>query len=491
MENKKFQSLRIKFTWVAAIVALVMLVIQLLANIFIAPQVYYLQKERIINQAFRDLSEAAQISETRYLDTIKRYEDRESLRFKSKNVGTDFGYQTAYNWNFRSISEKVDVDSIRINYSEYEEHPEAYVFINRRGRKNIRLRGYIDTEESRYYVQILVSPKAFNSVMGIINQFAFVLFLIMLVVLAGSVYLYMRKLVDPLQVMSTATTRIANHDFDVNISLHDKKKEDEIDVLAHNIQKMSGQLEADMEELKLKNQKLEEELAHKNKMEKVRKEFVSNVSHELKTPIAVMSSYAQMLKYEKENIDVDYYCDIILEESETMRQKVEQLLELSYMEFGMGEMRKNEIDFKNLVEHQLEITSFLFEQKQLQVERSLENCTVFGNEVHLESAVNNYLTNAVKYTPKGGTVRIALHMFQNHALFRIYNESAPLSQEDQENIWESFYQTEKSHNKEENQGTGLGLSIVRKIVELHEGEYGVRNAEGGVEFYISIPEGRA
>ena len=98
MKNKKFQSLQVKFTWVAGVMAIIMLVIQILANTYIAPQFYYFQKERIIDRAFQELKEVAQISETKLMNTIKRYEDRDSLRFKCKNEKTNFGYQTAYRW---------------------------------------------------------------------------------------------------------------------------------------------------------------------------------------------------------------------------------------------------------------------------------------------------------------------------------------------------------------------------------------------------------
>ncbi len=485
MKDKKFQSLRVKFTWVAGAMALLMLLVQVLANTYIAPQFYYFQKERIIDRAFQELKEAAQISETRFLNTIKRYEDRDSLRFKCKNVDTDFGYQTAYKWNFRSVSERVPVEDVRIRYEMYASDAKAGIFTNNRGRRNIRLRGYIDTEEDgRYYVQILVSPKAFRSVMNIMNQFALFLFAIMITFLMGWIYVYMKKLVNPLRIISKATTRIANHNFQVPVEVEEKGREDEITVLSRNINKMSAQLEADMEELQLKNKELEEEIAYKNKMEKVRREFVSNVSHELKTPIAVLSSYAQMLKYERENIDQEYYCDIILEEAEAMQEKVERLLELSYMEFGMGELKKECLDFAELLEHQLDVSKVLLEQKHLKLEVEKEPCAFMGNRVYLASVISNYFSNAVKYSPEGGTIKVRLIAAPDSVIFRIFNQGPHIAPEDQENIWESFYQADKSHSK---QGTGLGLYIVRKIVELHQGTYGMKNVEGGVEFFVTLP----
>lgn len=486
MENKKFQSLQVKFAWMAGLVVIMTLVIQMAANTFIAPQFYYDQKAGAVDRAFGELKAAAQISETRFMNVLKKYEDRDGLRFRCKNEHTDFGYRTAYKWNYRSVSEKVDVDSLKMNYEQYAANARAGVQTDERGKKNIRLRGYIDTEEDgRYYVQIRVSPRAFNSVLNIINRFSLFIFAVIVVLLVGLVYIYMRKLVNPLRTMSRATTKIANHNFQMPIEIEEKRREDEITVLSRNINKMSAQLKADMEELRNKNRELEEEIAYKNKMELVRKEFVSNVSHELKTPIAILSGYAQMLKYEKENIDLDYYCGIILEETEAMQDKVERLLELSYMEFGMGNADKEETDFSGLLERQLELAKVLLEQKKLKVEVSTEACVLPGYPLYLESIISNYLSNAIKYSPEGGKIRISLLSARKQAVFRIFNESEWISREDQENLWESFFQVDKSHN---NQGTGLGLYIVRKIVEMHQGEYGMRNVEGGVEFFVFLPK---
>lgn len=485
MENKKFQSLQVKFACMAGAAAMIMLVIQLLANTYIAPQFYYFQKERIINQAFQELKEAAQISEIRFINTMKKYEDRDSLRFKSKNEDTDFGYLTAYKWNFRSVSEKVDVDKVKIKYELYAGDAKAGVFTDKEGRTDIRLRGYINTDEDgRYYVQIRVSPRAFRSVLAIMNRFALFLFGVMVVLMSILVYVYMRKLVNPLRMISKATTKIANHNFQTPIKVEDKHREDEITVLSQNINKMSLQLKRDMEELKLKNQELEEEISYKNKMEQVRKEFVSNVSHELKTPIAVLSSYAQMLKYERENIDQDYYCDIILREAEAMQEKVERLLELSYMEFGLRELQKEKVDFAELLERQIDLSKVLLEQKKLKLDVRKESCVLMGHPIYLESVVSNFLSNAIKYSPEGRTIRIILNGTEDRVKFRIFNVSPWISQEDQENLWESFFQVEKSHSS---QGAGLGLYIVRKIVEMHGGDYGMENVEGGVEFFVSLP----
>lgn len=485
MENKKFQSLQVKFAWMTGVVIMITLVIQMAANTFIAPQFYYYQKSRTVNQAFGELRAAAQISETRFMNILKKYEDRDGLRFRCKNEHTDFGYRTAYKWNYRSVSEKVDVDSVQMNYEQYAANATAGILIDERGKKNIRLRGYIDTEEDgRYYVQIRVSPRAFNSVLNIINRFSLFIFAAIVVLLIVLVYLYMRRLVNPLRVMSRATTKIANHNFSMPIEIEEKRQEDEITVLARNINKMSAQLKADMEELKGKNRELEAEIAYKNKMELVRKEFVANVSHELKTPIAVLSSYAQMLRDEKENIDLDYYCGIILEETEAMQNKVERLLELSCMEFGLGDLKMEDTDFCELLNRQLEPVKVLLDQKKLKMEVNAQTCVLTGYPIYLESIISNYLSNAIRYSPEGGRIRISLFGTREQAVFRVFNEGEQIAREDQENLWESFFQADKSHS---NQGTGLGLYIVRKIVEMHQGEYGMRNVKGGVEFFVFLP----
>lgn len=488
----RFVSLRMKITLMAVGVMVFMFLIQQYANAYIAPKFYYRTKIKTMERAFDELKLAAQISNQKYMTVVKKYEDQDNLRFKTKNESLDFGYKTVISWNFRNSSEILTADSINIKKDRYVINPKPTLFINSKGNESLRMRGCIDSDYGRYYVQIAVSPRALQSVMSVMNNFTLFIYLLTTALIAALVYLYMRKLITPLRVMSGVAVDIANQNFEKRIDVKDNLTTDEISLLGDNINKISLQLKNDMEELQKKNLELEKEIAYKNKMEKVRQEFVANVSHELKTPIAILSSYAQMLKYEHENIDTEYYYDILLEETQLMQNKVESLLKLSYIEFDLDKLELNTIDFKELVKNQVNALKVLAEEKEVRLETNPMSgeYLVDGNHVYLESVVENYLTNAIKHTSKGDLVRVNLHHVGDKVRFTVYNEGSKIPDKDMENIWESFYQADKSRSNDGSEGVGLGLFLVKKIVEMHQGTCGVCNLDNGVEFYAELPVSR-
>lgn len=224
-------------------------------------------------------------------------------------------------------------------------------------------------------------------------------------------------------------------------------------------------------------------------LDEAQKEFVANISHELKTPLAVISGQVEMLQSMGDEIDRDYYFASIREEIDKMSGMVGNLLDLTIMEHRMEEMEMSTVNLTDLMEYMALKYDALFQKNQIKVSCEVEQgCLVTGNRMYLEQAVNNYIMNAFQHTAQGKKIRISLQV-RDMARIAIYNEGDPIPPEDMDLIWQGFYKN--AHGKREKSvklsNAGLGLYMVKKIVDQHRGECGVENLERGVEFWIRLP----
>lgn len=226
-------------------------------------------------------------------------------------------------------------------------------------------------------------------------------------------------------------------------------------------------------------------------MKAVQKEFVANISHELKTPLAVISSQVEMLQKMGDEIDREYYFESIREETDKMSKMVGKLLDLTIMEHKMEQMELSRVDFSELLEYMLLKYDALFNKKGLYLRTQIEgNCIVMGNRMYLEEAVNNYLMNAFQHTHQGKTICVNLSRKEKEACLEVVNQGEQIPREAFEHIWESFYSivggTGKNEELQEH-NAGIGLFVVKNIVEQHHGSCGVENVKDGVCFWIRIP----
>lgn len=225
-------------------------------------------------------------------------------------------------------------------------------------------------------------------------------------------------------------------------------------------------------------------------MEQVRKEFIANVSHELKTPLAVISGQVEMLQSMGDKIDRDYYFASIREEIDKMSELVSDLLEITIVEHRMDEMEMSPVNLSEMMEYLILKYDALFCRNRIHLKTGIaEKVQVYGNSMYLEQAVNNYIMNAFQHTAQGKRMEIRLETEDHFARIGVYNEGAGIAPEVMEHIWEGFYQNEKAKQKKELKvsNAGLGLYLVKKIVVQHQGECGAENREDGVEFWIRIP----
>ncbi|MEG1846674.1 MAG: HAMP domain-containing sensor histidine kinase, partial [Oscillospiraceae bacterium] len=266
-------------------------------------------------------------------------------------------------------------------------------------------------------------------------------------------------------------------------------KNDEIGVLSDSINNLSDSLCATLVDLKDKNAKLKLDIEKEQNLEKIRKDFISNVSHELKTPISIISGYAEGAKLMIEGNDVDgaeSYCDIIMSETNKMNALVLQLLELSTLEDGSIKINKEAFNLCEMVNDYANSNAIKFAENDITFKNEVQkNAVCIGDSVKIFMVLNNYISNAISHI--GGRREIivsAEDLGENYRLF-VFNTGENIENDDIEKIWNSFYRADKSHKRDKGR-FGLGLSIVSAIGKLHNKDFGVLNLEDGVKFWYDI-----
>lgn len=218
--------------------------------------------------------------------------------------------------------------------------------------------------------------------------------------------------------------------------------------------------------------------------EQNRRQMTSNIAHELKTPLAVIHSYAEGLKEHIAEDKRDKYVDVILAEAERTDGMVLEMLDLSRLEAGKVKLSRDEFSLADLTKAIFEKLQMAAEAKELQISYEFpEQSTIVADENRIAQVVENFATNAVKYTPAGGSVTVRIQNNRGKTTFSIENDSDPLSDEALAKVWDTFYRVDESRS---GGGTGLGLAIAKNIVELHGGKCSVRNTKTGVEFGFSL-----
>jgi two-component system, OmpR family, sensor histidine kinase VanS len=362
---------------------------------------------------------------------------------------------------------------------------QSYVITNRDSDiRNIVSINY-DSEKTEV-IFALSSLQPVNEAVGVIEKLylyfaiAAVLFTIILALI------YSRMIAKPLVKINKVATKMAQLDFTEKC---EETNQDEIGNVAASLNFLSENLDNALTSLKQANTKLEEDIEKERKLEKMRREFVASVSHELKTPISLIDGYAVGLKdniFEGE--DRDYYLDIIIDESEKMGNLVSDMLDLSYLESGSFKLKREEFNITELIEHTLKKYGSMFEEKKTVLELNLfDNVTVNADWNRLEQVLTNFITNALRHVNEEGTIYVGMSDKDNGISIEVENTGSSIAEEDLIKIWDKFYKVDKARTRKLG-GTGIGLSIVKNILLHHEYSFGTENTDRGVRFYFIVPK---
>ena len=299
------------------------------------------------------------------------------------------------------------------------------------------------------------------------------------------VWYFSKRMTKPLLELTALSDRMANLDFEAKYNSGGKN---EIGELGANFNRMSEKLESTISELKKANNSLKHDIEQKEKIEQMRTEFLGNVSHELKTPIALIQGYAEGLK-EGVSDDPDsrqFYCDVIMDEAAKMNQMVKNLLTLNQLEFGDEDIVFERFDITELIRGILQSMEILAQQAEAQVIFGLrEPVYVWADEFKVEQVLRNYISNAFHHVDGEKVVEVKVMKGPDKARVSVFNTGQPIPEEDLAHIWDKFYKVDKAHTREYG-GNGIGLSIVKAIMESFHQEYGVNNYDNGVEFWFEL-----
>ena len=451
---------------------------------------YYIQnKEKSFREMYETLNQVAQdqsYSDEEVSSDVAKQAERNNLSFLIIDETTGNKYTNVYNQEmlFNQLLGYV-INQSQQN-AEILESTDAYQMLQAKDPWN----------ETEYLVMwgnfedgsqfLMRSPlESMRESAAISNRFLIYIGSVLILAAGALVWYFSKKLTDPIRELANLSDQMANLDFEAKYTSGGKN---EIGELGANFNRMSSRLESTISELKKANNSLLKDIEQKEKMEEMRNEFLGNVSHELKTPIALIQGYAEGLK-DGVNDDAesrDFYCDVIMDEAMKMNQMVKNLLTLNQLEFGDEDISFERFDLAALIRGVLQSMEILAQQDELKIIFRQESPVyVWADEFKTEQVVRNYVSNAFHHASGDKVIEVKIQREGKKARTSVFNTGTPIPEEDLKHIWEKFYKVDKAHTREYG-GNGIGLSIVKAIMESFHQEYGVKNYDNGVEFWFEL-----
>ena len=491
MGNIKIKSIRLKLFLTLCITLVVTIAILIIANSFVLEKFYIYSKQKnlldtynVINTAFNNGYSINDIENQ--LERISIYNNFDILIKNKGNINIyssdrdflnnliiNYGYNLPRNSEPEVIYSK---DNIKIIRSKDNKNGLSYIFMS----------AELDNGDVLYIrmpiASIQESVKISNNFLYWIGGFT--------IAISGVIVLIIsKKFTKPITELSKIANNMANLDFSHKYNI--TTTNDEINNLGKSINTMSDKLEKTIKQLRDTNIELEKDIEEKSKTDEMRKQFISDVSHELKTPIALIQGYAEGLV---ENVVEDaesrkFYAEVILDESNKMDKLVKQLLELMKLEYGKREFNNKEFNINELISEVIRKSKVMLEEQKVSVLFENEKeALVCADEFYIEQVLTNYFTNAIKHVKeKNGRKEIIIKAEQlaDKVRISVFNTGDNIDEENINRIWNRFYKVDSSRNREDG-GTGIGLSLVRAIMNNYNNKYGMNNLEDGVEFYFEL-----
>lgn len=345
--------------------------------------------------------------------------------------------------------------------------------------------GQLDNSGSFVYMRSAL--ESIRESARITNQFFIIVGLFGMAVGSVIIFFISRTISKPMKELKDVSKSMADLKFEVK---YEPKQQDSTEVaeLGEHMNFLSHTLETTISNLKVANNELQKDIEKKEQIDEMRKEFLSNVSHELKTPIALIQGYAEGLK---ENINEDpesknFYCDVIIDEADKMNRMVKKLLTLNQLEFGNDMVEMTRFNITEMIEGMVQTNQLLVQQAGVSIQfAEKEPVFVWGDEFKVEEVLTNYLSNALHHVEGEKRIEISFEQKEDVLRIKVFNTGNPIPEDELDKIWVKFYKVDKARTREYG-GSGIGLSIVKAIMESMNQKCGVNNLKNGVEFWLEL-----
>jgi signal transduction histidine kinase len=500
--NKKYGSLRLQMTFVfIALTALCILVSIAAANFLLEGYYKNTQIEKIAEdfEKIEELvqSDVAGLEDGQTLDeatikTLDRYSVTDNIKIVVFDTSSENNYiyttETSPQQKTRIVGDLKEY--ILENYSDNVpelllEEDNYSIFLKNDSyisSENIDLIGKLDTGVLCF---IRMNYESIEETAAIANNFYAYVGILMILIEAIVIMFLLKKFTQPIMSMNIAAKKMKNLDFDVKAECHSNN---ELGELSASLNSLSETLEETILELKKANNELKVDLNRRVEIDEMRKDFLGNVSHELKTPIAIIEGYAEGLK-EIVNEDPesrDYYCDVIIDEAVKMNEMVKKLLALNKIEYGESQLEMERFDVAEMIRDILKSSEILAGDRDIRVVyEQTEPLYVYADEYMIEESITNYISNAYHYVADANRIVVKTQKHDGRVRVSVFNTGNRIPEEALEKVWIKFFKVDKARTREYG-GSGIGLSIVKAVMDLHNQKCGVLNHEDGVEFWLEL-----
>ena len=495
MTKKKnpFISVRIKLFLTISLVILGIITFLILVNNFVFGKFYLYSKRQVLKSVYTTVndyynnceegdlsSELEQIAIKNNFDILIRNNQNINVFTSSKDFFSTLG-------QMNEMTSKLHTGS-----SEVIEKSNNYRIIKIKDTQNgvtyVLLSAKLD---NNYLLYIRIPINSIQESVKISNNFLYLMAGFAILIAAVIVSYVSRKFTEPILELNAIAKKMSNLDFSHKYRITDA--DDEINNLGKSINTMSDKLEKTIKQLRNTNIELEKDIEEKSKIDEMRKSFISDVSHELKTPIALIQGYSEGLL---ENLNTDeesrkFYAEVILDETNKMDKLVKQLLELMKLEYGKREFTDSVFNIVEVEKEVIRKSKVMLEETQVEVKyETPEEINVYADDFYIEQVVTNYITNAIKHVKevdgeKYIKITNEVNIEKNNVRIKVFNTGEQISEEHMARIWNRFYKIDESRNRS-NGGTGIGLAFVKAIMTNYGKDYGLINKENGVEFYFDL-----
>ena len=490
----KLKSVRVKLFLTLSIVILFIIVILILLNNVVLETFYLYNKKNALKSVYSQINEYYNSPEEGVnleaeLEKIAIRNDFDILISNNENTSI---YTSDENFYTTLGQMKSMVTRFYMGRDEILEQNDKYSIKQmkdtRTGINYVLLSAKLD---NGYLLYIRIPITSIQESVKISNKFLYMIAGITILIggILGSII--SKRFTEPILELNDIAKKMSNLDFSHKYKITDV--DDEINNLGKSINTMSDTLEKTIKQLRNTNLELEKDIEEKSQIDEMRKSFISDVSHELKTPIALIQGYSEGLL---ENVNTDeesrkFYAEVILDESNKMDKLVKQLLELMKLEYGKREFDNKEFNIVELEREVIRKTHVMLEEKKVNIEYNKDEIiNVFADDFYIEQVITNYLTNAIKNVKevdgqKYIKIENEIDKENNKVIVKVFNTGNTIDEEKQARIWNRFYKIDESRNRNDG-GTGIGLSLVKAIMNNYKSRYGIDNKENGVEFYFEL-----